>query len=183
MMKNNYIVLFLFLICFSFSAFAESTDKVKVLMTSKWISKYKKLKKDIENKASTVKDMDQIDDSDYNALRNSYSETSKKLEVWLLHLENTLEKGEPSDMEFFASGVLNPALEKELQEIGTFYANDFSTLYEEITGIKSRCFINLSEDNAGSNGVLPTNIVWKFEHEELSASLQPLRPLDWNSLN
>jgi len=156
-------------------------DKVKALMTSKWIGKYKQLKKDIEHKAAIVKDMEQLSDEDYNTLRVSYSETSRRLEIWLQNLESTLEKGDAADVAYFSEGNLSPALDNELREIGTFYANEFSTHYEEITGIKSRSILNFNDDQA--KFIPPANITWKFEHEELVTGLQPLRPLDWNSVN
>ncbi len=172
-----------FILVSGVSATEKTGDNVKALMTSKWIGKYKQLKKDIENKAATVKDMDQISDEDYDALRKSYSATSRRLEGWLLNLETTLEKGDASDVDYFSKGLLNPVLENELREICTYYSNDFSTLYEEVTGIKSRSILNLNDDNEGARSVPPTNIVWKFEHQELVSGLQPLRPLDWNSVN
>jgi hypothetical protein len=183
MLKISYTLL---MVLFLFSgAFAsdKTGDNVKALMASKWIGKYKQLKKDIENKAATVKDMDQITDEDYDALRKSYSETSRRLEGWLLNLEATLEKGDASDVVFFSNGLLNPVLENELREICTFYSNEFSTLYEEVTGIKSRSIFSLNDGNDGNRTIPPTNIVWKFEHDELVSGLQPLRPLDWNSVN
>ena len=183
MLKLNYTLLLVFFLFSGSFASDRTSDHVKALMTSKWIGKYKQLKKDIENKAATVKDMEQISDEDYDALRKSYSETSRRLEIWLHHLEATLEKGDASDISYLAGGMLNPALENELREIGTQYANEFSTLYEEVTGLKSRGIINLNNEDEGSRSVPPTNIVWKFQHEELVASLQPLRPLDWNSVN
>jgi len=172
-----------FLLVSGVSATEKTGDNVKALMTSKWIGKYKQLKKDIENKAATVKDMDQISDEDYNALRKSYSETSRHLEAWLLNLEATLEKGDASDINYFSNGLLNPVLENELREICTDYSNGFSTLYEEVTGIKSRNILNLNDEDGEGRTVPPTNIVWKFEHAELVSGLQPLRPLDWNSVN
>jgi hypothetical protein len=161
---------------------AGTNDSVKALMTNKWIAKYKQLKKDIENKAATVKDMEDISENDYNLLRDSYDETSLRLEIWLQNLEATLEKGDAADADYFVNGRLSPSLEKELREIATFYANDFSTLYEEVTGIKTRSIINLNDDEEIVNSGQPASISWKFMHEELSASLQPLRPLDWNSV-
>ena len=183
-MLKKYAFPFLFLIlCTSQAVQARDKENVKAVMTSKWIGKYKKLKFDLENKAATLKEMEDLSEDDYARIRTSYASTGKKLEVWLQHLITTLEKADPASTEYFAKGELNPELENEFRKLGTFYANEFSTLYDEITGTHTRPAISFDDSDEPVKVMPPSTIVWKFDREELTASIQPLIPADWNSLN
>ena len=183
MRRNSCLVVLIFSFLLGFTAQAQTKENVKAVMASKWIGKYKKLKNDLESKAATVKEMDDISDEDFALLRKSYTETSKLLEGWLNNLVNTLEKADPATVDYFAKGELSPELQTEFQTLGTFYANDFSTLYEEITGLKTRMVISLKDNGNPERDLPPSHIVWKFDREELTAGIQSLIPADWNSIN
>jgi hypothetical protein len=162
----------------------QSKENIKTVLGNQWISKYKVLKVDLENKAASVKDRNDISETDLASIQKSYNLTSGMLQVWLDDLVVILEKSEPAKMEYFTKGELCPELEIRLREIITYYSNEFNTKFEEITGQESHFVIGMPEKKETNSSIPPSNITWKFEVEDITASIKkPLAPANWNSLN
>jgi hypothetical protein len=173
-------VLSLFL-CTGLSVNCQSKDNIRLLMGNEWISKYKKLKNDLENKVAMVKDMEDLTEKNVADIRDSYNRTSLLLEDWLLQVVNTMESADQSKIETFTKGNLNPELQEAFRGLLTAYADDFTTQYEEITGRSDNFVVSLQSESEGKE--IPGNIAWKFERDEMLAGIKPLLPNDWNSIN
>jgi len=166
-------------------AISQSKDKevVKSIMTNKWVNKYKKLKMDLENKAIYVKNMEDLNDEELAKVKASYLTTSKMLDAWLDHLvESIHSKNETLDQ--IAHGDINSDLKEELQRIFTFYADDFSTLYEQTTGQKSTIVIDSPSTDESENSSTASLLLDKpVEVDFLLANVKkPLSPNNWNSI-
>ncbi len=162
----------------------QSKENIKTVLGNQWISKYKVLKVDLENKAASVKDRNDISETELASIQKSYNLTSGMLQNWLDELVFTLEKSEPAKMEYFSRGELCPELEIRLKEIITYYSNEFNTKFEEITGQDSHFVIGMPEKKETNSSIPPSNITWKFDVEDITASIKkPLAPANWNSLN
>ena len=162
----------------------QSKENIKTVLGNQWISKYKVLKVDLENKAASVKDRNDISETDLASIQKSYNITSGMLQVWLDDLVVILEKSEPAKMEYFSRGELCPELEVRLKEIITYYSNEFNTKFEEVTGLDSHFVIGIPEKKETNSNIPPSNIIWKFDVEDITASIKkPLTPANWNSLN
>jgi len=174
-----------FTLCFVKPAFSQNKDKeaVKTIMTNQWVSKYKKLKTDLENKAIFIKNMENISERDLAKLKKSYTATSKMLDTWLDHLVVSIhDKNET--MEQIAQGDINSELKEELQKIFTFYADNFSTFYEETTGQKSNFVIDSPKtEDSESNEETAWTQEKPIEVDFLLSNVKkPLRPNNWNSI-
>lgn len=155
---------------------------VKVLMTNEWIGKYKKLKSDLERKVARAKDMENLSEKNISDLRDSYARTSMMLENWLIQVVNSVGDSEPSQLEYLAKGDMSPELQNSFREILTFYADDFTTQYEEITGLRENFVVSLNSSGSDKNPDA-TILNQKFEKDDLMAGIRPLLPGDWNSIN
>jgi hypothetical protein len=154
---------------------------MKMFMNNEWILKYKKLKNDLENKAATIKDMEELSEKNIAELKESYGRTSLMLESWLLEVVTALETAQPEQMSNLSKGNLNPELEAGFNELLTAYANDFSTQYEEVTGLTDNFVLSMNAERAETTNASPSTI--KFEKNELLAGVKQLLPNDWNSVN
>jgi hypothetical protein len=186
MTRKLLILAFALPIFFLNPAGAQSKDKevVRVIMQNQWITKYKKLKTDLENKAAYVKNLEKISDRDLGAIKGSYVETSRMLDAWLDHFVNSIHQNKASSFENLSHGEISQELKDELQTIFTFYANDFSTMYEDITGEEPKVVTNLGEsETENSDSDLRISQDANIEMELLIAKVKtPLTPMAWNSI-
>jgi hypothetical protein len=164
----------------------QSKEALKSILANSWVKKYKKLKKDLEEKASFVKNMKNISESDLKIMETSYSKTSERLDAWLLHFAESIENDEKT-ITYLNEGSISPELKTELVGIFTYYANEYSTKFEDLTGIQTKTLIThqvlngeeKSEDN--SKIEMPTN--GKIDKNYLLANvIKPLKPSAWNSI-
>jgi hypothetical protein len=185
-MKQKLLIILFALPLFVLNpAHSQSKEIVKTVMTNQWITKYKKLKTDLENKAAFIKNMENISEKDLVLIKNSYSETSFLLDTWVNHLVQSLEENKSGNLEQLANGDIAPDLKAELQELFTFYANDFSTKYEDITGQKSNFVVGAPTDQAVTETTSSTenSPSTTIDKDVLMARIkQPLTPSDWNSI-
>lgn len=161
---------------------AKDKEVIRAILTNQWITKYKKLKSDLENKAAYVKNMESVSESDMKSLEKSYAETTLRLDAWLEHLVNLVAENNATCLENLSHGDLPEVLRDELQDVFTFYSNDFSTRYEEVTGLESGVAIDTPKK-------LAADINWDFPGEGTVARdllmarvKQPLSPSSWNSI-
>ena len=163
--------------------FAQSKDALKTIMTNQWVKKYKKLKTDLEDKAGFVKTLENVSEADQQLIKASYQQTSKMLDHWLDHLVASIEKNNDVAMAKLAEGSMDEELKAELLEIFSFYSNDFTTKYEEVTGIETKTVVTharLMEDGSMEPTVVPTG---KVERDFLISNVKkPLQPANWNAL-
>lgn len=185
MKKIVLVLVVLFSINQTNPTFAQSSDLLKTVLSNSWVKKYKKLKSDLEEKAYVAKSMENISESDLKSIEKSYKKTSKMLEAWVDHLVADLEKNNHQIIYKMSEGSISEDLKKELLDIFTFYANDFSTLYEEATGLKSRTIFThsaLLEDGQQALDIEAGKL--KVEKNFLLANVKkPLSPTDWKTLN
>jgi SPX domain protein involved in polyphosphate accumulation len=161
---------------------AKDKEVIRAILTNQWITKYKKLKSDLENKAAQVKNMEGISESDMKALEKSYAETTLRLDAWLEHLVNLVAENNATCLADLSHGDMPEVLRSELQEVFTFYSNDFSTRYEEVTGLDSGVAIDTPKNQAD-------DINWEFPGEGsvardllMARVKQPLSPSSWSSI-
>ena len=174
-------VLSFFLIAES-SAFAQSRETMKVLMGNEWIGRYKKLKNDLENKVARAKDMENLSEKEISDIRDSYVRTSLMLENWLMRVVESVEISNQYEIQFLSRGGLSPELQESFRGIVTSYANDFTSGFEEITGIRENLVLKLPNNEVSQPGN-GTAVEWKIQREDLMACIMPLLPNDWNSIN
>jgi hypothetical protein len=151
-------------------------------MTNQWVGKYKKLKTDLENKAIHVKNMPNVSEDDLKAIQQSYSQTSKMLDAWLDLFIASLSTNPNACLEQLSQGDIPQDLKVELQKIFTFYANDFSTRFEDITGSTANAI-------EGPRDIQPQAVEVRFgshppidKNTLLARFKTPLSPADWNTL-
>lgn len=161
--------------------FANSKETMKVLMGNEWIGRYKKLKTDLENKVARAKDLENLSEKDIADIRDSYVRTSLMLENWLLRVVESIEINNQYQLNYLSKGDLSPELQASFRDIVTAYANDFTSGYEEITGIRDNLVLNLPSSGADNKPMAMVD--WNVQHEELLACITPLLPGDWNSIN
>lgn len=161
---------------------AKDKEVIRAILTNQWITKYKKLKSDLENKAAHVKNMKGVSESDLNSIEKSYAETTLRLDAWLEHLINLVAENNSTCLIDLSHGDMPEILKTELQEVFTFYSNDFSTRYEDVTGEESGVAIDTPKKQS-------ENINWSFtsegslDREFLMARLkEPLSPTSWSSI-
>lgn len=185
-MKQKLLIILFALPLFVLNpARSQSKEIVKTVMTNQWITKYKKLKTDLENKAAFIKNMENISEKDLVLIKKSYAETSYLLDAWVNHLVKSLEENKSGNLEQMANGDIAPDLKAELQELFTFYANDFSTKYEDITGQKSSFVVGAptEQNDDETTSATETAQVTPIDKDILVARIkQPLSPSDWNSI-
>ncbi len=147
--------------------------------------KYKKLKTDLENKAAYVKNMEKISEKDLKEMKSSFNATNIMLDEWLGHFVSSLSEGK--NIEELSSGNIAPDLKSELEEIFTFYANDFSTRFEDLTGQESRFVIGspVNADQSSKRLSAEINVSESgIDRELLTSKVKKiLVPNDWNSIN
>lgn len=178
------VVLFALFVLLMTPVFAQSQDAVKAIMTNHWVKKYKKLKSDLENKAVHVKDMDNISESERANIEKSYMHTSQRLEQWLDNLINEVDNNNQGVLAHLAEGTMEPQLKNELLDIFSFYANDFASHYEEVTGKGVKAIMpnhKLMEDGEQNPRIkVPSG---KVEKDVLIAYVKkPLSPTAWSAL-
>jgi len=184
-MKQKLLIILFALPLFVLNpAHSQSKEIVKTVMTNQWITKYKKLKTDLENKAAFIKNMENISEKDLVLIKNSYSETSFLLDTWVNHLVQSLEENKSGNLEQLANGDIAPDLKAELQKLFTFYANDFSTKYEDVTGQKSNFVVGAPTEQPVTGATNSTETPsTTIDKDVLMARIkQPLTPSDWNSI-
>ena len=164
--------------------FCQSNDASKTILSNSWVKKYKKLKSDLEEKAAVVKNMENLSEADLKSIEKSYKKTSKMLEEWLDHLIIALETGNKETINQLSEGSIDPVLKEELLVIYTIYANEFSTRYEEITGLEGKTVLShnrlMADGNSESSDL---NLVNKFDRSFLIATVKdPLTPSDWKAI-
>jgi len=166
-------------------ALSQSKEVVKTIMTNQWVTKYKKLKTDLENKAAFIKNMENLSSKDLATIKKSYVETTFMLDSWLNHLVTSIQEDKTKNLEQLANGNITDDLKEELQEIFTFYANDFSTKYEDVTGIKNSAVIG-SPIMGQENTEISTEVYSSSSEVDMDMLLakvkKPLSPSDWNSI-
>jgi len=185
-MKQKLLIILFALPLFVLNpAHSQSKEIVKTVMTNQWITKYKKLKTDLENKAAFIKNNENVSEKDLILIRKSYTETSILLDAWVNHLVQSLEENKSGNLEQLANGDIAADLKEELQVLFTFYANDFSTKYEDITGQKSSFVVGAPTDQSGTESTASTETsqTTTIDKDVLMARIkQPLMPTDWNSI-
>lgn len=185
-MKQKILIILFALPLFLLNpALSQSKEVLQTILTNQWVMKYKKLKTDLENKAAYVKNMDKISERDLTKMKKSYNATNVLLDDWIEHLAVSIQNG--SDLEQLAHGGISEDLKKELEIIFSFYANDFSTKFEELTGQEASFVIGApgndnEADPANGTGLQPTEK--NIDREFLTAKVKKmLVPSDWNSIN
>jgi len=163
-------------------AFAQSRETMKVLMGNEWIGRYKKLKYDLENKVARAKDMENLSEKNIADIRDNYVRTSLMLENWLMRVVESVELNNQYQIQYLSKGDLSPELQESFRGIVTTYANDFTSDYEEITGIRENFVLRLPNNKVSQSGN-DTAVEWKIQREDLMACIMPLLPNDWNSIN
>lgn len=176
-----FSVLSFFLIAES-KAFAQSRETMKVLMGNEWIGRYKKLKYDLENKVARAKDMENLSEKNIADIRDNYVRTSLMLENWLMRVVESVELNSQYQIQYLSKGDLSPELQESFRGIVTSYANDFTSDYEEITGIRENLVLKLPNHEVSQPGN-DTALEWKIQRDDLMACIMPLLPNDWNSIN
>lgn len=178
------VVLFALPILLMSPVLAQSQDAVKAIMTNHWVKKYKKLKSDLENKAVHVKDMDNISEAERANIEKSYGQTSQRLEQWLDNLINQVDNNNQVVLAHLAEGSMEPELKTQLLDIFSFYANDFASHYEEVTGEGVKAIMSnnklLEDGQQNFNIKVPAG---KVEKDFLIAYVKkPLSPMAWSAL-
>ncbi len=171
---------------FGISAFGQSSETIKTILSNSWVKKYKKLKNDLEDKATYAKGLKNVKESDLKELERAYNKTSQKLEKWLDDVVYTIGNNPKESIELMSEGKINQQLKEELLAVFTYYSSEFLTCYEEITGDQGRNLFThsrLMEDGQPSGTVTEAD-KQKIEKDELQSSFKkPLVPSEWNSLN
>lgn len=176
--------LFVFSLLFCSSAVAQNQDEVKLITANVWVKKYKALKQDIENKAVRVKDMEGLTESERIEMERSYLITTRMLEQWLDDLIEEVGENNAEVISHLANGSMEPGLKQELLDIFSYYANNFTDHYEQITGENVHAI--MSNSRLMADGELNPHIripSGKVQKNVLIAHVKkPLSPTAWNAL-
>lgn len=164
----------------------QSSESLKTIMANSWVKKYKKLKNDLEEKASYAKGLQNVKDSDLKDLKTAYDITSKRLEKWLDDVVVSIGTNQKEALVLIADGKIDQDLKEELLSIFSYYSSEFVTRYEDITGDQGKTLLphsKLMEDGS------PCGNVAEVEKEKIDKNFliayfkKPLVPSDWKSLN
>jgi len=144
----NVLTLFLgFILCFTYSshgANAQSKDEIVTqLLQNNWVKKYRRIKTDMENKASNLKDSHS--EEEIARLKDDYNRTSTLMEKWIESLTNEL-RNEVTLQNMLNSTTFIPEnLKEELEVLYGFYEDNFNTTYEQLTGVnQNNLVVNFS---------------------------------------
>jgi len=182
---KNIVLVFVFAIplLFAMPSTGQSKEALKSIMANSWVKKYKKLKTDLEDKAYFIKNMENISESDLKSMEKNYQITTKMLDTWLLDFANSVEL-KKENISYLSEGTINPELKQELLDIFTYYTDNFTTQYEDITGQKSKMII--SHQQLMEEGEIISSNSTNFEKVDrpfLMANLvEPLKSTAWNKI-
>jgi len=105
------------------------------------------------------------------------------LDTWLLDFANSVEL-KKENISYLSEGTINPELKQELLDIFTYYTDNFTTQYEDITGQKSKMII--SHQQLMEEGEIISSNSTNFEKVDrpfLMANLvEPLKSTAWNKI-
>jgi hypothetical protein len=164
----------------------QSSESLKTIMANLWVKKYKKLKNDLEEKATYAKGLKNVKEADLEELESAYNQTSKKLETWLDDVVASIGTNQKEALVLISEGKISQELKNELLEIFTFYSNEFVTRYEDITGDRGRSLLTHSKlmEDGQPCGTMTEVEKEKVDKEFLLAFFKkPLTPSNWKSLN
>jgi hypothetical protein len=183
MKKYIYVIALALTLFIAVPSTGQSKETLKSIMANSWVKKYKKLKTDLEEKAYFVKNMENISESDLKTMEQSYKKTSKLLDKWLVDFAASMDE-KKENIVLLSEGSINNDLKEELFEIFTIYSNDFTTKYEDITGLPSKSVLSheqLRKDElTESNGPVSFD---KINKSFLMANVVPsLKPSAWNKI-
>jgi Skp family chaperone for outer membrane proteins len=168
---------------FGLTAFGQNSESIKTIMANSWV---KKLKNDLEEKATYAKGLKKVKESDLKNLESAYNQTSEKLESWLDDMVTTLGTNQKEAIDLLADGKINQELKDKLLAVFSFYSSEFLTCYEEITGDEGQNLFNharLMEDGQPC-GTHPDVEKEKIDKDFLLSSFKkPLVPSGWDALN
>ena len=183
-MKNILLIfVFAFALFVAVPSTGQSKDALKSILSNSWVKKYKKLKTDLEEKAYFIKNMENISETDLIAMEKSYKKTSKLLDKWLVDFATSLDE-KKENVTLLSEGSISYELKEELFDIFTMYSNDFTTRFEDITGLQSKFVITheqLMQDDLTAPNTLTS--FEKIDRSFLMANVVPtLKPSAWNKI-
>jgi len=183
MKKYLFVLAFALPLFISVPSTGQSKEALKSIMANSWVKKYKKLKTDLEEKAYFIKNMENISESDLLVMEKSYKKTSKLLDKWLVDFAGSVD-GNKENVTLLSEGSISNDLKEELFAIYTMYSNEFSTRFEEITGMQSKSVITheqLMKDEL--SGPIENTSFEKIDRSFFMANIvPPLKPSAWNKI-
>ena len=184
MKKHFRILIFALPFLLASPAFSQSKELVRAIMTNPWVAKYKKLKRDLENKVAYLKNMDGLPEDKLNAMKKSYTQTQMRLDLWINHLTETVAGGNSDSRERLAQGDLDDNLKEELRDIFSFYSNDFIFRFEETTGQNPAYVFDTESSEKNGNSLNAQELLTeKTDKEALMSRIKnSLEPLSWAAI-
>jgi len=183
MKKYFFVLAFALPLFIAVPSTGQSKEALKSIMANSWVKKYKKLKTDLEEKAYFVKNMENISESDLKAMEKSYKKTTKLLDKWLVDFATSLDE-KKENVTLLSEGSISYELKEELFDIFAMYSNEFSTQYEDITGLQAKSVI--THEQLMKDELTEPNSATSFEKIDksfLMANVIPtLKPSAWNKL-
>jgi hypothetical protein len=167
-------------------AIAQHEDKVvSKILQDEWVSKYRKIKVDLENKAGNFKDMEGVSEKDFAVMKKSYMEVSARLNDWLKSFAKNCMLPETYQLMEQTGSPVNEMLKADLMDIISLYENTFNSRYEEITGLRQRnAIFSNAKLNKDANQHTALNVDYaKIEGDEVSKRIRkPLEVAHWKEL-
>lgn len=155
------------------------SEMLKSILQDQWVLKYKKLKKELEQKAGNIKSMPGLTESQTQEFKEEYNKTSNLLQDWLSDFSKSLKERETYEGIKARGTIVNEGLQEVLTNIEKYYIDNFSFQYDFVTQTHDKN--PLKYEITASNFQLMTSAPDKEQTNKLSKEIRkPLTPLRWN---